>query len=359
MKRILGFKWRTTINDKQQTSLVNEEEYINEQTVEDKIALGENVIESYNEKLYLHFQELLDYFKTLSHDIDQTIELTNQTAFDVSEMMYGVDNQSETIKGYSNLGNKMKEQIMTVIKAIDATYEHIKNTKVETQHGNEVVGSAVNQMAKLQDSTNNVIVAIDKLVESSEQIGEITTTIKEISEQTNLLALNASIEAARAGREGLGFAVIAQEIRKLSEQTHQAANQISLLIGTNKKDIKNVNNALNKTIEEVKESIGLVDSAGVSFEIISGLITNAWEEADEIIRSTKQLEEETVSIQESMDQVVATRDIIEQEAQLIFNNIQQQVVAAEGIDSHNSIIIKKIEQINDEYVSLLPTENNI
>jgi methyl-accepting chemotaxis protein len=301
--------------------------------------------ETGKESLALKMEELLELFLFLSSEMEQSIELINQIAFDFSEMMYGVDNQAEIIKGYAELGSQMKDQIVTVINTIDLTHGHIQSTKLETQQGNQVVNDAVSQMAKLHESTNNVIEAINELVEGSEQIGAITTTIKEISDQTNLLALNASIEAARAGKEGAGFAVIAQEIRKLSEETHKAANQISVLISTNKKDIHNVNNALNTTINDMKDSIDLVNSAGSSFKNISTLIARVWEESEEVIKSTQLLENETISIQASMDQVVATSNNIEQEAQIIFGNIQQQVVSSDQIESNNAKILEKINEM--------------
>lgn len=354
MRGFLSIKRKKKVLKEYKTEPINDEmnieydEIIEEVINESSLMKEEMDYEVINEQLKNQFQELLVFFQTLSVSIEQTIESTNQTAFDVSEMMYGVENQSETIQSYSNLGNQMKEQILTVIQAIDATYEHIQNTKSEAQNGNQVVNNVIKQMAKLEKSTNSVMQAINKLISSSERIDEITSAIKEISDQTNLLALNASIEAARAGREGLGFAVIAQEIRKLSEQTHKAANQISTLITNNKQDIGDVNNALNTTIEDVKESITLADNAGISFENIFTLITSAWEEADKVLKSTKLLEEETVSIQESMDQVISTRETIEKEAQLIFDNIQQQVSAAEEIDTHNSRIKDKIQCIANE-----------
>ncbi|PKM93703.1 MAG: hypothetical protein CVU84_14060 [Firmicutes bacterium HGW-Firmicutes-1] len=344
-KEYIGWlKLQWTKRTKQILEKANEIDEVDNLEKENK-ELNDIELVSFKKKLDHELQGLLSFFHMLSKDIEQSVELTNQIAFDVSEMMYGVENQSETVKNYSEIGNKMKTQVFTVTNSIDATYGHVKNTKYETQQGNQVVISAINQMAKLQESTYNVIEAIGKLVGSSEQIGKITTTIKEISDQTNLLALNASIEAARAGREGFGFAVIAQEIRKLSEQTHQAANQISILISTNKKDIQNVNVALNTTRDDVSESIHLVDSAGLLFENISNLITRTSEEVDEVMLSTKQVEEETDSIQESIEQVVTTSNIMEQEAQSIFANIQQQVSAAEHIELNHLKIIEKIEQI--------------
>lgn len=350
MSKLLKFKW--SFNHKEQTSITDNDTFEHEEMAnsDDQTVILNNEpaeIDSKmnNESLALKMEELLELFLYLSSEMEQSIELINQIAFDFSEMMYGVDNQSEIIKGYADLGNEMKGQIITVINTIDSTYGHIQSTKLETQQGNQVVDNTVSQMAKLHESTNNVIEAINELVESSEQIGEITTTIKQISDQTNLLALNASIEAARAGREGYGFAVIAQEIRKLSEETHKAANQISILISTNKNDIHNVNNALNTTIEDMKDSIDLVNCAGLSFKNISTLITRVWEESEEVIKSTKLLEKETVSIQESMDQVVTTSNTIEKEAQLIFENIQQQVISSDQIESNNSKIIGKINEM--------------
>jgi len=109
---------------------------------------------------------------------------------------------------------------------------------------------------------------IEKLGESSKQIGEIISVIDDIADQTNLLALNAAIEAARAGEQGRGFAVVADEVRKLAERTTEATKQIANMIKGIQSETQEAVVAMNKGTEEVQSGIELADKAGESLQQI-------------------------------------------------------------------------------------------
>src|SRR5690606_34190453 len=115
---------------------------------------------------------------------------------------------------------------------------------------------------------------IKQLSRQSAEIENITKVITDITDQTNLLALNAAIEAARAGEHGKGFAVVADEVRKLAEQSKNSASQIAGLTSTIQEDTREVEESVNATVQNVDQGVIYLQNAQVSFNHIVGSITD-------------------------------------------------------------------------------------
>lgn len=125
--------------------------------------------------------------------------------------------------------------------------------------------------------------------ERSKEIGQIVDTISGIAGQTNLLALNAAIEAARAGEQGRGFAVVAEEVRKLAEQSQEAAKKIAELIGEIQGDTDKAVIAMNEGTREVKTGAEVVNVAGAAFREIAEMVTQVSGQVKEISAALQQM----------------------------------------------------------------------
>ncbi|MBQ9377618.1 MAG: methyl-accepting chemotaxis protein, partial [Schwartzia sp.] len=162
---------------------------------------------------------------------NQVAQSVTDAASEVVEQQSGVSTSIEAVGQVAQSVDAIRRKADTVAQRSEAAAEH-------AGAGSEAIRESVGQIRSVESTVQASSAMVDKLGERSQEIGQIVETISGIADQTNLLALNAAIEAARAGEHGRGFAVVAEEVRKLAEQSGQAAHQISDLIRSIQDDTK-------------------------------------------------------------------------------------------------------------------------
>ncbi|MGO8794574.1 MAG: methyl-accepting chemotaxis protein [Candidatus Sulfotelmatobacter sp.] len=200
---------------------------------------------------------------------------SEQLASATEEMSSGAGQSAET----SRVQSDQTHQVATAMEEMSATVQQISqhSEKAATtsqaaaaaaRRGGEVADETLSTMRSIAESTKAVASRITELGKSSEQIGKIIAVIDDIADQTNLLALNAAIEAARAGEQGRGFAVVADEVRKLAERTTKATKEIAAMIESIQAETKNAVQAMEKGTREVQVGVDKTTASGAALEEI-------------------------------------------------------------------------------------------
>ena len=208
----------------------------------------------------------------LTASAHQSAEAANSVAQSIQQVALGSEKQVSAVNDTSAI----VEEISATMEEVAATAGEMATLSSHTSkaalEGKTSIDTAVNQMGAVSVGSKQAQVAAEELKASSAQIGEIVGLISTIAGQTNLLALNAAIEAARAGEQGRGFAVVAEEVRKLAEQSEQAARQITELVGKNHGSINNVVDTIDSAIRDISQGVELVNAAGNNFAAINNQI---------------------------------------------------------------------------------------
>jgi len=233
--------------------------------------------------------------KDLTLGAEEATKVTGQIATAVEEVAQRAENQSTIIDKTSRNIERLAVSITQIAASSTTVTGAVAKTVTAANTGSQSADSVHQQMNSIESTVASSAQAVEKLGARSSEIGQIIDTISGIAGQTNLLALNAAIEAARAGENGKGFAVVAEEVRKLAEQSKEAADQISLMIRDIQMETEKAVTAMNQGSHEVKRGAQVVEDAGQNFKDISRLVNDVSSQSMEI---TTAIEEMTTGSQQ-------------------------------------------------------------
>jgi methyl-accepting chemotaxis protein len=236
---------------------------------------------------------------TAEHVASASEELSSSAALQAK----GAENQNNQTTQVSTAMLEMTSTVAQVsensTKAAEASHQAAETAK----HGGSIVENALSKMQSISESVSSTAKKMAELGKSSDQIGRIAGVIDDIANQTNLLALNAAIEAARAGEQGRGFAVVADEVRKLAERTTTATKEIAQMIKTIQSETKAAVVAMEGGTHQVEDGVKATNQAGDALKEIIHMSEQVGEMITQIATATTQQSSASEEINTNMEQI--------------------------------------------------------
>lgn len=251
-----------------------------------------------------------DFLDNLQQLIKQTVDTSKQVS-SAAENQSSITNQtSDTI----HQQHSAIDQVATAVAEMAATVQEIdrsandaataaKHADENAQRGQQVVGITISAIKELADDVDNAAQVIGDVEKDSENIGSVLDVIKNIAEQTNLLALNAAIEAARAGEQGRGFAVVADEVRSLASRTQSSTQEIQAMIEKLQSATRNAVKVMNTGQEKAQGSVEQATEAGSSLDAITDAVAQISDMNLHIASAAKEQNEVTEEINRNISHI--------------------------------------------------------
>lgn len=275
-------------------------------------------IEIINDSLALT-QTATDSARRLLEQMRSTSEILLHAAENVNgnaqEIFKGVGRQNREIKGIVAATEKMSHGMAATAQHTAQSLEITNATLGAAEQGKQTISAMASAMDGIQESARKTMAVIKALEASSEQISVMTQTIRKIADQTNLLALNAAIEAARAGEAGKGFAVVADEVRALAENTQKATKEIVATVDKIQKDTAEALTVSEAGAAEIRNGSALAENANQVFESVMTKLDNMRGIIANIANTTESQSEAASSVLHMMETILDSSVRAEQKVQ--------------------------------------------
>ena len=292
-------------------------------------------------------QQMAASSQELTASASQTAEAATSVAQSVTMASGAVESQRHAI-----------QESAANITTVSATLEEIQaesheasvsaaNVSDAAKRGGEAVVESVDQIRSVESTVEAGAEIVEKLGRRSKEIGQIVDSISAIADQTNLLALNAAIEAARAGEAGRGFSVVAEEVRKLAEQSGEAAKNISNLIREIQNETEAAVQAMADGREKVKTGAATVESLQETFERIVADVVKISTDAGNIAGSVRQVSESAQGLSEEIAEVDQQSNKVSDEMQSVSAATQEQSASAQEIASASDALAHLAQELQE------------
>ena len=276
----------------------------------------------------------------------------NKTVFSVEQMTRAIDgiasgaiDQASATNRAADITNQLNNAIEQVSKNAQTVVQQANIAASSARLGSNKVQDTLNGMREIKQSVDYSAQKIKIMGTQSDQINDIVDTIDDIASQTNLLALNAAIEAARAGEAGKGFAVVADEVRKLAEHTSAATKEIGTLIKSIQNVVAESVAAMDKEVHEVEKGVEIANEAGVTLEDILKATEEVNRQAEESATAAQLMTasaNELVTAVDSVSAVVEENTASTEQMSASSSEVSQSIENIASIAQENSAAVEEV-----------------
>ncbi|MFJ7887410.1 methyl-accepting chemotaxis protein [Lysinibacillus xylanilyticus] len=247
------------------------------------------------QKIERNAEDVASSAEELTANANQTSIATEKVAISIQGIATSADTQTTSANKNAESLQELSKAILHIAEISSTVTDLSQHATLQADEGGKAVQNTKNQMQSIHLSVTDSNTKIQTLHERSKQITSILDVITSIADQTNLLALNAAIEAARAGEHGKGFAVVADEVRKLAEQSQESAQQIFELIHGIQLETEQSVNIMAKVTEDVQNGLHVSDEAITKFQVIKTSMDKITPRMEEVSSASEQM---SASVQE-------------------------------------------------------------
>ncbi len=281
----------------------------------------------------------------LSASAEQSKSTSGQVSQSMQEIAVTSTNQSTMIEKSSESITEILESLSNVSNNTSSIADKSSFMRDKAEIGSSSVNKMSEQMEIINQSVRDAGNGLEALVNNTTEISHISSLITDISEQTNLLALNAAIEAARAGEQGKGFAVVADEVRKLADETNKSANHIKDLVLAIEADSKVTKNNINDVHHNVKSGISLAFDTKEQFSEILSLISQVTSQIQEVAAATQQLTSGVEGIQHTISTIESGTKETSSSSKAVASVTHEQLASMEEISHAASSLSNLAENL--------------
>ncbi|WP_332238028.1 methyl-accepting chemotaxis protein [Sporolactobacillus sp. KGMB 08714] len=244
----------------------------------------------------------------LIHSAYKVSQSSKDVKHTMSELSSGIEGQAENTSRISDMTRDFMKDLAAEVSRAVSIYDLSLSAVEVTKKGKTSIDESIKNMNSIDGSVQNCLAKMNHLEERMKNISKLIGLIEEIAGQTNLLALNASIESARAGKDGKGFSVIAESIRRLSNQTSASAKEISGMMNGIRTDSSEVNEALNMSYEKVERGSEQIDTTGRQFTRIDEQMQTIGKKMQIMSTRLRKVSEIGVNMRQSIEAIAAVSE---------------------------------------------------